>query len=177
MLLMSIKYNYRGLINNDVVVLRNGDKGIVFNKSIALQSGGVLFKNDYKYSNKAIDTNYDIIKIYHNYELELVSFNIVHDEENLVWEEDISFPELKNGDVVVLNNGNIYMKVDNTLVNQKGGYMDVSSYNINGKCMDAYDDNEEWDIKKVYRNKWYTDKKYYIFDVVNFDDNLIWERC
>lgn len=94
---MSIKYNYRGLIDNDVVVLRDGDIGIVSNKSIILQSGGVLFKNDYKYSNKvmAINTNYDIIKIYHNYELELIGFNITNDEKNLVWKENIPFPELK----------------------------------------------------------------------------------
>lgn len=46
---MSIRHNYRGLFNNDVVVLRNGDIGIVSNKSIILQSGGALFKNDYKY--------------------------------------------------------------------------------------------------------------------------------
>lgn len=172
---MSIKYNYRGLINNDVVVLRNGDKGIVFNKSIILQSGGVLFKNDYKYSNKTLDTNYDIIKIYHNYELELVSFNIVHDEENLVWKEEISFPELKNGDVVILKNDSIYMKVDNSFVSPDGGYLVASRYDVNGKNYNGLSNDYEWDIKKVYRNN---DElvKYYFFDVVKDEWNLIWER-
>lgn len=168
---MSIKYNYRGLIDNDVVVLRNGDKGIVFNKSIILQSGGVLVKNDYKYSNKAIDTNYDIIKIYHNYELELVSFNIVHDEKDLVWKEETSFPELKNGDVVILNNDSIYMKVDDSFVSPDGGYLVASRYDANGKNCNGLPNDYKWDIKKVYRNKWH------IFDIVDFDENLIWERC
>lgn len=172
---MSIKYNYRGLINNDVVVLRNGDKGIVFNKNIILQSGGVLFKNDYKYSNKTLDTNYDIIKIYHNYELELVSFNIVHDEKDLVWKEETSFPELKNGDVVILNNDSIYMKVDDSFVSPDGGYVIASRYDANGKNCDGLPNDYEWNIKKVYRNN---DElvKYYFFDVVKDEWNLIWER-
>lgn len=176
---MSIKYNYRGLINNDVVVLRDGDKGIVFNKSIILQSGGVLFKNDYKYSNKTLDytnTDVDIIKIYHNYESELVSFNIACDEKNLVWKEETSFPELKNGDVVILNNDSIYMKVDDSFVSPDGGYLVASRYDANGKNCDGLPNDYEWNIKKVYRNN---DElvKYYFFDVVKDEYNLIWERC
>lgn len=172
---MSIKYNYRGLIDNDVVVLRNGDKGIVFDKSIILQSGEVLRKKDYKYSNKAIDTNYDIIKIYHNYESELVSFNIACDEKNLVWKEEISFPELKNGDVVILNNDSIYMKVDDSFVSPDGGYVIASRYDANGKNCNGLSNDYEWNIKKVYRNN---DElvKYYFFGVVKDEWNLIWER-
>lgn len=168
---MSIKYNYRGLIDNDVVVLRDGDIGIVSNKSIILQSGGVLFKNDYKYSNKvmAINTNYDIIKIYHNYELELIGFNITNDEKNLVWKENIPFPELKNGDVVVLNNDEIYMKVDNCFVCQFEGFTYVDHYDENGENIAV--DDEKWNIKKVYRKD-----KIKNFEIANIDKYLIWER-
>lgn len=171
----------KGICNNDVVVFRNGDKGIVSKDIIILQSGGFLKVSNFKYTNKlqniryANGSGYDIVKIYHNYESNICCFNVADYNSYLVWEEKKPFPKLINGDVVVLNNGNIYMKVDNTLVNQKGGYMDVSKYKINGKYMGASDN--EWDIKKVYRNNWCTDKKYYIFDVVDFDDNLIWERC
>lgn len=159
------------LLENDVVVLRNGDKGIVSNKSIILQSGGVLFKNDYKYSNKAMDINtkYDIIKIYHNYELELVSFNITNDEKNLVWKENISFPELKNGDVVVLNNDEIYMKVDNCFVCQFEGFTYVDHYDENGENIAV--DDEKWNIKKVYRKD-----KIKNFKIADIDEYLIWER-
>ena len=172
---MSIRHNYRGLFNNDVVVLRNGDIGIVSNKSIILQSGGALFKNYYKHSNKVMDTNtnYDIIKIYHNYELELVSFNIINNEKNLVWEENIPFPELKNGDVVVLDNDNIYMKVDHIFVNKLGGHMKVYDYDNKGNCIQARDNDKSWNIKKVYRNK---DKLFYDFYIVDYKEALIWER-
>lgn len=168
---MSIKYNYRGLIDNDVVVLHDGDIGIVSNKSIILQSGGVLFKDDYKYSNKAMDTNtnYDIIKIYHDYDLELVSFNITNNEKNLVWKENIPFPELKNGDVVVLNNDEIYMKVDNCLVCQFEGFTYVDHYDENGENIAV--DGEKWNIKQVYRKD-----KIKNFEIANIDEYLIWER-
>lgn len=168
---MSIRHNYRGLFDNDVVVLRNGDIGIVSNKSIILQSGEALFKNDYKYSNKVMDTNtnYDIIKIYHNYELELVSFNIINNEKNLVWEENIPFPKLENGDVVVLNNDNIYMKVDNCLVCQFEGFTYVDHYDENGENIAV--DDEKWNIKKVYRKN-----KIKNFEIADIDEYLIWER-
>ena len=159
---MGIKYNYRGLIDNDVVVLRDGDIGIISNKSIILQSGGVLFKDDYKYSNKAMDTNT-------NYDLELVSFNITNNEKNLVWKENIPFPELKNGDVVVLNNDEIYMKVDNCLVCQFEGFTYVDHYDENGENISV--DGEKWNIKQVYRKD-----KIKNFEIANIDEYLIWER-
>lgn len=176
---MANKYGFKGLFTNDVVVFRNGDRGIVSKNAIILQSGGFLERNHFRYTNIFRfneDNDYDIVKIYHNYEDDIHFFNITDNKKYLIWTAEFNFfPKLENGDVVVLNNGNIYMKVDNTLVNQKGGYMDVSKYEINGEYMDASDN--EWDIKEVYRNNWYTDKKYYVFDVVNFDENLIWERC
>lgn len=167
---------YPTLFNNDVVLFRNGDRGIVIKDKIILQSGSMRFKQNYKYTNQA-GGDYDIVKVYHSPEVDTACFNLADDPKYMIWTELKSFPKLENGDVVVLNNGNIYMKVDNTLVNQKCGYMNVSSYDINGECLDVHDDDDEWDIKKVYRNNWYTDKKYYVFDVIYFDDTLIWERC
>lgn len=181
---IKIKRNKYFLLENDVVVLRNGDRGIVTKDNIILQNGGYFLRYIYEKRNTfAFDptdgeTKYDIVKIYHDNTSEAVFFNLAKNDKFLVWEEKKvnPFPKLKNGDVVILNNDNIYMKVDHTFVNQKGGYMSVDKYDIDGNFLDDKESNH-WDIKKVYRNNWYTDKKYYAFEVTNFKDCLIWERC
>lgn len=173
------------LLENDIVVLRNNDRGIVTNNYIILQSGSYFLKRIYEKTNQFSpyaneETKYDIIKIYHDNKIEgIACFNLADNDNLLVWkEEKRSFPKLENGDVIILNNGNIYMKVDHMFVNKLGGYMTVNNYDNNGKIIaDEYRySNENWDIKEVYRN-WYADKLFYDFSITNYEKALIWERC
>lgn len=179
------------LLENDIVVLRNGDKGLVIKDGIVLQNGNYFLRHIYEKKNKFSqyinkETKYDIIKIYHDNKNEGVAyFNLADNDLFLVWEEKRSFPKLENGDVIILNNGNIYMKVDHIFVNKLGGHMKVYDYDNNGKLVterdgeliERYDDNvESWNIKKVYRN-WYAGKPFYDFNIVNYGKALIWERC
>lgn len=179
---MANKFSYKGLFTNDVVVFRNGDRGIVGKNTITLQTGGFLERNQFKYTSRPYslrfneDSDYDIVKIYHNYENDVHFFNIADNKKYLAWAEVFPFPTLKNGDVVVLNNGNIYMKVDHSLVGLTGGYLQAEKYDINGKMNDELGNDYEWDIKKVYRNS-RNDIKYYFFDLVKDENKLIWERC
>ena len=173
------------LLENDIVVLRNGDKGLVIKDGIVLQNGKYFLRHIYEKKNKFSqyvneETKYDIIKIYHDNKNEgIACFNLADNDNLLVWkEEKRSFPKLENGDVIILNNGNIYMKVDHTFVNKLGGHMTVNNYDNNGKLIaDEYRYNDEdWDIKEVYRNS-YADKLFYDFSITNYEKALIWERC
>lgn len=163
------------LLENDIVVLRNGDKGLVIKDGIVLQNGNYFLRHIYEKKNKFSqyvnkETKYDIIKIYHDNKNEGVAcFNLADNDLFLVWEEKRSFPKLENGDVVVLNNDEIYMKVDNCLVCQFEGFTYVDHYDENGENIAV--DGEKWNIKKVYRKD-----KIKNFEVANFDEYLIWER-
>lgn len=167
------------LLENDIVVLRNGDRGFVTKDNIVLQSGLYFLRHVYekknKFSLRVEENRYDIVKIYHNNKNEgIACFNLADNDNFLAWaEKERPFPVLENGDVIVLNNDNIYMKVDHIFVNQLGGYMNVNNYDDNGELLDEYCD-DDWDIKKVYRNK---DKRFYDFNIKHFKDTLIWERC
>lgn len=173
------------LLENDIVVLRNGDRGFVTKDNIVLQSGLYFLRHVYEKKNKfslRVEGNkYDIVKIYHNHNYndtnKAAFFNLADNNNFLVWEEEnrSPFPELENGDVIILNNGDVCMKVDHILVNQIDGYMNVNDYDNNGKFIEKYsDDDDDWDIKKVYRNK---DKMFYGFNIKHLKETLIWERC
>ncbi len=79
--------------------------------------------------------------------------------------------DLKNGDVVVLKNGERYMKVDGFFVGHESeGLLLCDTYAQDMKLKDRYDDNE-FDIEKVYRCKLYR------FSIANFPDKyMIWNR-
>ena len=79
--------------------------------------------------------------------------------------------DLKNGDVVVLKNGERYMKVDGFFVGHESeGLLLCDTYAQDMKLKDRYDDNE-FDIEKVYRCKLYR------FSIANFPDKyMIWSR-
>lgn len=168
------------LLENDIVVLRNDDRGLVTKDGIVLQNGKYFLRHIYKKKNKFSqyvneETKYDIIKIYHdNKNKGIACFNLADNDNLLVWaEKEKPFPELKNGDIVVLDNDNIYMKVDHIFVNKLGGHMKVYDYDNKGNCIQARDNGKSWNIKKVYRNK---DKLFYDFYIVDYKEALIWER-
>lgn len=170
------------LLENDIVVLRNGDRGLVTKDGIVLQNGKYFLRYIYKKKNKFSqyvneETKYDIVKIYHdNKNKGIACFNLADNDNLLVWaEKEKPFPELENGDVIILNNGDVYMKVDHILVNQIDGYINVNDYDNNGKLIKKYSgDDDDWDIKKVYRDK---DKMFYSFNIKHLKETLIWERC
>ena len=163
------------LLENDIVVLRNGGKGLVIKDGIVLQNGNYFLRHIYEKKNKFSqyvnkETKYDIIKIYHDNKNEGVAcFNLADNDNFLVWEEKRPFPKLENGDVIILNNGNIYMKVDNCFVCQFEGFTYVDHYDENGENIAV--DDEKWNIKKVYRKD-----KIKNFEIANIDEYLIWER-
>jgi hypothetical protein len=162
------------LLENDIVVFRNGDRGLVTKDNIMLQSGSFFLKHIYEKTNKfspyIIEAKYDIIKIYRNNTSKpTIFFNLADNDEFLVWKENIPFPELKNGDVIVLNNDKIYMKVDNCFVCQFEGFVYVDHYDKNGENIAV--DGEKWNIKQVYRKN-----KIKNFEIADNDKYLIWER-
>lgn len=164
------------LLKNDIVVLRNDDRGLVTKDGIVLQNGKYFLRHIYKKKNKFSqyvneETKYDIIKIYHdNKNKGIACFNLADNDNLLVWaEKEKPFPKLENGDVVVLNNDNIYMKVDNCLVCQFEGFIYVDHYDENGENIAV--DDEKWNIKKVYRKN-----KIKNFEIADIDEYLIWER-
>ena len=83
--------------------------------------------------------------------------------------------DLKNGDVVILKNGERYMKVEEFLVGYESeGYITCNSYAEDMRLKSIYNDDENdsnFDITKVYRCKAYR------FAIADFpDEYMIWSR-
>lgn len=152
------------LINGDFVQLRNKTFCVVVNNILVCENGkSYSLKNEYGNWKHSGTNLLDIIKVYNN----VSSFDEAKQTPEPVWVEP--FPVLQNGDVVVLNNDEIYMKVDNCLVCQFEGFTYVDHYDENGENIAV--DDEKWNIKKVYRKD-----KIKNFEIANIDEYLIWER-
>ena len=111
------------LVNGDFVKLRNKTYCIVVNDTLVCENGNSYsLKHGYGNWKNSASNLLDIIKVYSH----VSSFDEAKRTTAPDWVEP--FPALQNGDVVRTKDLEIFMVMDDTLVNQKGGHRNLKKY-------------------------------------------------
>lgn len=153
------------LVNGDFVQLRNKTFCAVINDILVCEKGkSYKLKNEYGNWKHGGTNLLDIIKVYNN----VSSFDEAKQTPEPVWVEP--FPVLQNGDVVRTKDLEIFMVMDNILVNQKGGHRDLKNYDgaiyHDGLSIPKYG---TYNITQVYASCSNPD-----FNVVKDKSRIIW---